>query len=44
MKFRGYCLPFCHDWSVRRVSVPMWDRYARGELWRCRKCPKVKAK
>jgi hypothetical protein len=38
-----YCWPWQHNWTVTRVSVPMWDPWAKGELWRCGKCPKVRA-
>lgn len=38
------CFPFTHRWRVRRVSVPLFDPGAKGELWTCLKCEKVKAK
>lgn len=38
------CFPFTHKWTVRKVSVPLFDIGAKGELWRCTKCGKVKAK
>lgn len=42
-KQRGWCKPFTHRWNVTRVSVPAFDPSAKGELWRCQNCDKVRA-
>lgn len=41
---RKRCLPWRHKWVVTRVSVPMFDPWAKGELRRCERCRVVKAK
>jgi hypothetical protein len=38
------CLPWAHEWDVVRVSVPLWDISARGELRTCVRCGKVSAR
>jgi hypothetical protein len=40
----GHCLPWKHEWDVRRVSVPLWDISAKGELKTCIYCGKVVAR
>jgi hypothetical protein len=41
----GYCWPWAHEYDITTgLSVPMFDPGGRGELWRCKKCPKTKAK
>ena len=40
----GNCLPWNHQWHVQRVSVPLWDPSARGELKTCVYCGKVVAR
>jgi hypothetical protein len=42
---KGRCLPWRHDWTItRHMATAESDLGARGELWRCKKCPAVKAK
>jgi hypothetical protein len=38
------CLPWAHEWDVVRVSMPLWDMSARGELNTCVRCGKVVAR
>jgi hypothetical protein len=38
------CLPFRHDWLVKKVTAPMFDFGAQGILKKCRRCGKLVAK
>lgn len=40
----GWCKPFTHRWHVTKVSVPLFDSWSRGELYRCENCTKTMAK
>lgn len=40
----GWCKPFTHRWNVTKVTVPLFDSWARGELYRCKNCSKTMAK
>jgi hypothetical protein len=37
------CLPWAHDWTVTKVTAPLWDPSAKGILKRCKTCGKTVA-
>lgn len=40
------CWPWQHDWNIKRgvVTPALSDRFSKGDLWRCNRCPAIKAK